>query len=397
MKEKTIDKIAKTRIIYLILCFISSVLGVIGLAILNNLLLDQLVCLIVIVVVFSIIITIAIMHSRKNNGFIDSDTSYSRLFLRIVYCWAIIVAAAFIPEFFVPVMLLPIILTTVCSDIVSLTISIFMTMCFCYISNASNYVIISYIILILISQIISSYMKKSDDTFRIDVLILLLCSNIVIPVVFYYFAYFELNWKIFIFGLVEGLLICLFFAFCFNYLITKSKKDNANKYSVILDENYCLVKDIKNFSMTEYNHAIKVSNLAKICALEINVNENTASCGGFYYRLGRMEGEPEIDNAVKTAINHCFPKDVINILSEYGGIISKPSTPESAIVHMVDVLVTKIELLDSDKMSSTWNQDMVIYQTLNEFSQAGFYDESGLSMNQFLKVREKLVNEDSFL
>ena len=110
-----------------------------------------------------------------------------------------------------------------------------------------------------------------------------------------------------------------------------------------------------------------------------------------------MEGEPEIDNAIRLAEENCFPRDVITIISEYGGIISKPSTPESAIVHMVDSLVTKIELLDEDTMSSEWNQDMVIYQTLNDFSQAGFYDNSGLSMNQFLRVRQKLVNEESFL
>ena len=64
---------------------------------------------------------------------------------------------------------------------------------------------------------------------------------------------------------------------------------------------------------------------------------------------------------------------------------------------MVDSLVTKIELLDEDTMSSSWNQDMVIYQTLNDYSQAGYYDNSGLSMNQFLRVRQKLVNEESFL
>ena len=37
---------------------------------------------------------------------------------------------------------------------------------------------------------------------------------------------------------------------------------------------------------------------------------------------------------------------------------------------------------------------MIIYQTLNELSATGIYDESGLSMNQFLKVRELLVREE---
>jgi membrane-associated HD superfamily phosphohydrolase len=128
--------------------------------------------------------------------------------------------------------------------------------------------------------------------------------------------------------------------------------------------------------------------------MAINANDRLAECAAFYYRLGKIEGEPMIDNAIKIANNHCLPIDVIQILSEYGGIISLPSTKESAIVHMVDSVVTKVELFDSDSMSSSWNQNMVIYQTINELSQKGFYDNSGLTMNQFLIIREILANED---
>ena len=59
--------------------------------------------------------------------------------------------------------------------------------------------------------------------------------------------------------------------------------------------------------------------------------------------------------------------------------------------------VEKLEVLDEDTVGSNWNQDMVIYQTLNEYSAAGLYDRSGLSMNMFLKIREYLVNEEALL
>ena len=70
------------------------------------------------------------------------------------------------------------------------------------------------------------------------------------------------------------------------------------------------------------------------------------------------------------------------------------SSKESAIVHMVDRVVTKLDLLDKETFSSNWNQDMVIYQTLNEESATGIYDESGLGMNQFLEIRDFLVKGD---
>ena len=59
-----------------------------------------------------------------------------------------------------------------------------------------------------------------------------------------------------------------------------------------------------------------------------------------------------------------------------------------------EVYITKVELFDADSMSSSWNQNMVIYQTINELSQKGYYDNSGLTMNQCLVIREILANED---
>ena len=90
----------------------------------------------------------------------------------------------------------------------------------------------------------------------------------------------------------------------------------------------------------------------------------------------------------------CFPEELIQILREYNGELMAISTRESAIVHMVDKVVTKLDLLDKETFSTTWNQDMVIYQTLNENSATGIYDESGLSMNQFLTIRDFLVKGD---
>ena len=60
-------------------------------------------------------------------------------------------------------------------------------------------------------------------------------------------------------------------------------------------------------------------------------------------------------------------------------------------------MVKKLEVMDKQTMQSEWNQDMLVYQTLNELSSKGIYDKSGMSMNLFLKIREHLVKEESLL
>ena len=85
---------------------------------------------------------------------------------------------------------------------------------------------------------------------------------------------------------------------------------------------------------------------------------------------------------------------MVSILQEYNGEHQLPSTIESAIVQIADMIVTKFDLLDKETFSSSWNRDIVIYQSMNEKSAEGLYDNSGLSMNQFLTIRETLVKEE---
>ena len=109
--------------------------------------------------------------------------------------------------------------------------------------------------------------------------------------------------------------------------------------------------------------------------------------GGAINLAGSVKGKATARHAVS---------DWMEIEKERGISVTS-SVLQSAIVHMVDGLLKKLEVLDEDTVGSNWNQDMVIYQTLNEYSAAGLYDRSGLSMNMFLKIREYLVNEEALL
>ena len=52
-----------------------------------------------------------------------------------------------------------------------------------------------------------------------------------------------------------------------------------------------------------------------------------------------------------------------------------------------------MELADAEGGTSQFEREVLIHQTLNEFSSAGLYDKSGLSINAYIKIREWLVKE----
>ena len=226
---------------------------------------------------------------------------------------------------------------------------------------------------------------------------ILFSVSVMLPGIFYYLAYQEVRLQLFLLGAVEGAFICALIAVFFQRTVRSRDLEVPALLDDMLDESFSLVQELSHFSKKDYRHARRVSELAADCAKVVGANEKICRAAGFYYRIGIIEGEPIRESGLHIAKEQCFPQEVIRIIGEYNDEEYLPSTVESAIIHMVDGVVKKMEVLDQTTMASEWNQDMVIYQTLNEFSAKGLYDKAGLSMNMFLKIREYLVKEGDFL
>ena len=162
----------------------------------------------------------------------------------------------------------------------------------------------------------------------------------------------------------------------------------------MLDEEFEAAKELRRFSAKEYEHAKLVSKVAKECAHIAGADETLCAVGGLYYRIGIIKGEQIAENGELVAAEKCFPEKIYQIIKEYYGELALPSTPESAIVQMIDGVLCRIEEMRANDEMNDWNKDMAIYHTLTEFSSNGMYNESGLSMHKFLEIREYLVKEE---
>lgn len=218
--------------------------------------------------------------------------------------------------------------------------------------------------------------------------------SLMIPELFSYLSTKEMQKYSLLYAFGTAFLTFLTAAFLFHRLLHEADQEIENHLLDIVSEDYSEVKALKDFSMVEYRHAVKVSDIACRCAKEVGYRANLCLAGGFYYRMGRWIGEPYIKNAVNKAESLCFPAELISILAEYYGEEQLPSSPESALVHMVDAVVIRLEAMEQNVGQSVWNRDIVIYQTVNDFSSSELYDHSGMSMNQFLKIREFLAKEE---
>ncbi len=363
----------------------------------NRILPDGALCIGLVTGAFFALYLLMIFTNRTRGRMSYIGTNYQKVVFFTLGAGVMIILFALLPDFLMPFMLPALLFAAVYDELVTLSSCLFLTVIFAV--TVPQNVGFLYADLLMISGgcILGSYQKENAESPPWPVAILTTAYETAITLVFYYLSVYDLTPYMFVLSLVNGILCGAAVAFLVPYLAKNAKEERHASVEMLLRDSYSLVKEMRQFSENEYQHARRVSRLSKKCAELIHVNADVAACAGMYYRLGRIKGEPEIDNAVKTATDRCFPPEVIQILSEYGGILKLPGTPESAIVHMIDAFISRLEALDTNEAATDWDQDMVIYRTLNEFAQTGFYDESGLSMNRFLEIRELLVREEDLL
>lgn len=322
--------------------------------------------------------------------------SKSTHFGSIADCYAILsiltIGCSFIPQFTCPAAAFALFCSLSANVEVAIACCTFLCTMLCLATGQNFFELAAYVILIPIGAQMAETIHKRQ--YRIWGCMILASVSLCIPAMFSYLASMDGQLRLFLWNGAFSIAAIVLYGMLADKLYGQKDNDADDALMRIIQEQYPMVLDIRNYSKTEYVRAVKVAAISGKCAAEIGANKRLAAAAGFYYRLGVLEGEPFIENGVHLAKEGCFPEPVIQILAEYNGEQQLPSSRESAIIHMVDACLKELETLRSQDLSTNWSQDMVIYQTINELSASGIYDESGLSMNQFLKVRELLVREE---
>ena len=366
--------------------------GLILLSYREELLLDEAYSLFVITVLFLTVFFLSLRHDRLRDQLSYNGTSYRKFTVVFAVCFALCFLGTYVSDFFFPIVIIALLLTSVMDGKLSLAMTVYFACAFAIVTGSGINILICYVLLGSAGALVADYVRDEHFSFFEGIILFFLEAGL--PAVFQYLSLRTLPVSFLKDAFASGLITVLAAWILFPILVKIDRREPLSVYEMLLDPDYSLAQDIRRYSLAESEHARRVSLAAGACASLVGARVHTASCGGMYYRLGVMEGEPVVKNGVRMAVDYCFPTDVIQILAEYQALEKKPSTVESAIVHMCDSVITKLEVMDSDDFTTDWNQSMVIYQTLNELSAKGLYDESGMGMNQYLRIRDFLAEKD---
>ena len=393
------EGISLKRTIYLCFCLLLYLTGTALLCVQGSLALGGILCVGSVAFLMALCIISILLHERREGKILYKETSYRYLFFLSVIAWGVVLGFSFFEPYAYPALLMGMIFSAFGGDILALSLGLYLDLVYCLSLGLSGFYTAIYVGLTVCGVLLSRVLREQKRFEKISSLLMILALTVGFAAVAGYFTDLRLPLRTLIIAGTVG-----FFEVLYSLLVLPRLDDLIHHeeyvlYETLLDPAYSLIVELRSFSEGEYQRAQKVSRLARECGEEIGVNAKLCTAGGLYYRIGKMMGEPEINHAVKIASRHNFPKELTNILYEYEAVLKKPSSEESAIVHMCDALVKKVEAFaaSSDSMESSWNQEMVIYQTLNELSSLGIYDDSSISMNQFLKIRNRLVREGSLV
>lgn len=386
------EKISIHRILPIIGMTVSAIIAAGILSYINKLEGKQILCVIFLVIAFMPIIIFELTYERHREMIGNNrKTTYKRVAVGFVICNLIMLGISFMPEYFRPVLLLPVVMSAFSNDILGLITGMFFNILLAFTTGGSFHELLAYTMLVLVGGMLSKTLKQVE--YRLYIGIIYLFSSVLFPNLFYYFANESIPFGNLILGSINGCVVSVFVIALYPNMREKTVREKHYYYGDILADEYKIVRQIRRNSPADYYHARKVSEIVYRYASQLGLKADLAAAAGFYYRLGKWEGGPPIESAVRKAVQLCFPDELIQILREFNATDELPSTQESALVHMVDGVLCKIEKYEAELETSQWNKEILIHQILDEFSSDGLYDNSAMSINSFIKIRDWLTQE----
>ncbi|MCR5784282.1 MAG: HDIG domain-containing protein [Eubacterium sp.] len=343
------------------------------------------------IICFLLVLYIFIFEQQRHDLYDIVYRSYKSFFLMSLLCALIMACSIVFPMYTEPVMICCII----CGIIFEPYTGMVFGLCFGIIYAINTGIEINGIMFICLSvmagAMISSSIKVNTYKKLYWAYVVIMAYYVSVGALLYFLENNEINYMFITYSVSSALLQCvILFAFItvYNKYILEAERF---RIGIILDKNYDLQNIMRDFDKDYYNHSLYVAKVCKLMAEEIGADVDVATCTGLYYHIGDMnDSEGSYKSAVKIALEYKFPASVIHNLYEIGAKYRFPSNGESLIAYITDNVFGELDEKRANNIP-IGDYEIYIHQYTNQISRSGVMDKSGISMNQFLKIREILV------
>jgi len=171
---------------------------------------------------------------------------------------------------------------------------------------------------------------------------------------------------------------------------------NDNYFSVISDPEFELLERLKEIDESAYYHAIHTAHLADLAAKSINADSSLAMAGGYYHKIGLLQGKDNIQNTINVANSYLFPQELIDLLLQYGTKNTSVLSKEAAIVQLSDAMVSSVTYMFQKDSNADLNYEKIIDVIIKKKTEGGDFIHCELSIHDLSIIKKIFAEETSY-
>lgn len=393
------DKLAKKKKIdfEILILIIISFSCMIGSSFIHNILFDKMIVLLFIHLL-TMIFMISLLKLEKIFGLNSYNNCRKHGRFIFVYLMASVtmLLSNWIPGFWEPMLAFTILMIIGSSPSMGFMAGLYLVMIQSVLFEYTTIGMCKLIFCVICGGVLAQFSRRQVDIMPVAILVFLF--HPCIGLIFGYLEKYQVDFKLFLTGLIYGCMNVAIFILPYPWIHKSDQEYYATTLEFLVDPRFQLLSDMKACSEELFLHGLKVSKAAGNCAERLKLNDKLVRAGGLYYRLGFFDDETNHGEFPGQMLGkeHHFPDEVLTIIQEYKGLCSLISTPEAALIDIIDEVfeqLNKEARMNLDDTPNEFNQEFLIYKIMNDCSSSGRYDHSGFTMNMYLRVRDYLVKE----
>ena len=353
------------------------------------------------VIAFGVMMTgvlFAFARQRQNGRLIFDNASNIWRFY-VLYISAVLICSFFplISEYGRPYLVIFVALTMVSDEVSALCAgSSLLILCELLCKEPSLYFFVEFFVPALIAVMLFSTVGE-EFRILIPMAVSLLSQFVCLCLVSVLFTNRTFGFDLFFIPFVN-ILVCIILILIILKVLSFSfvyKKDD--RYMEILDPEFELLSNLKNYSKEEYDHSIYTAVLCSKLAIKMGLDEKLTKALGFYHRIGLLRGENTWENAKGLMTEYLIPEEVIDLLEEYhyskdDGVYSR----NTAVLIIAETVISSVSYLFSKDKDANINYDKLIGTILDKKLESGIFSNSKLTFEDMNIIKKTLCEEKLF-
>lgn len=174
----------------------------------------------------------------------------------------------------------------------------------------------------------------------------------------------------------------------------------TGKYCIYRDEDFYkqinnpehkLLAQLKKNNKEVYMNAVHTAYLSEKISRKIKIDTALAKAGGYYHKIGVLEGTDTIENTLKVGRDNKFPKPLMKLLEEYGDKKCGRLSKEAAVVQLSDAVVSYISHMFLENNDAVPDYEKIIDTMISKKMHRRDWRGCELTVDELCKIREGLV------